>query len=268
MRIKTTALITALLLLLSSGCSEADYKKAAIKFGMKKYEKKSERCDSTGCAKIVLEYPEIKASFSSAVKDSLDNYILNTLLGNYSQQTEKKSLDEMAAVFLVDYEENRNEFPDYGIPWGVNNTISVIYNANSILSFQSEFDHFTGGAHGNSGMYFTNFNSLDGKKLNLSDLLIASYEAKLNNIAEKKFRREKELGPEANLEEAGFWFKEGKFSLNENFGIRNDGLVFYFNSYEVAPYSMGQTEIKIPYAEIKNLIKEDGLLFKVSSDTN
>jgi len=144
----------------------------------------------------------------------------------------------------------------------------VIYNANSILSFQSEFDHFTGGAHGNSGMYFTNFNSLDGKKLNLSDLLVASYGAELDNIAEKKFRREKELGTEANLEEAGFWFKQGKFSLTENFGIKNDGLVFYFNSYEIAPYAMGPTEIKIPYAEIRNLIKEDGLLFKVSNNTD
>lgn len=256
------------LLIVVSGCGDADYEKAKIKFRMVKYEKQSEKCDSTGCAKIILEYPEIKSSFTSTVKDSFDIFILNTLLGNYSQQRGNKSLDEMADYFLKDYEGTRSEFPDYGIPWEVNNIISVNYNANSIVSFQSEFDHFTGGAHGNSEKYFMNFNSLDGKKLNLSDLLVANYETELNRVAEKIFRMEKELSTEANLEEAGFWFKEGKFSLNENFGIKNDGLSFYFNSYEIAPYSMGPTEIKIPYAEIKNLIKEDGLLFKISSNTD
>jgi hypothetical protein len=254
-----------LLLIVGYDCGDADYEKAKIKFGMVKYEKQSEKCDSTGCAKIILEYPEIKSSFTNAVKDSFDIFILNTLLGNYSQQRGNKSLDEMADFFLKDYEDTRSEFPDYGIPWEVNNTISVNYNANSIVSFQSEFDHFTGGAHGNRGIYFMNFNSLDGKKLNLSDLLVANHETELNRVAEKIFRRDKALSPEANLEEAGFWFKEGKFSLNENFGIKNDGLFFYFNSYEIAPYSMGPTEIEIPYKEIINLVRQDGLLTKIIS---
>jgi hypothetical protein len=88
----------------------------------------------------------------------------------------------------------------------------------------------------------------------------------LNNVAEKIFCKVKELKPEDNLEEAGFWFKGNKFSFNENFGIRNEGLVFYFNSYEIAPYAMGPTEIMIPYSEIKNLVKQDGLLNKVIAE--
>ncbi len=44
--------------------------------------------------------------------------------------------------------------------------------------------------------------------------------------------------------------------------------MFYFNPYEIAPYSMGPTEILIPYDEIKNIIKEDGLLFETASRKN
>ncbi|NWF89150.1 MAG: DUF3298 and DUF4163 domain-containing protein [Ignavibacteriaceae bacterium] len=244
-------------------CGEADYEKAKIKFGIMKYEKQSEICDSTGCAKIVLEYPAIKTSFNSAVKDSLEAYIMNTLLENYSQQLKLKSLDEMAKVFMADYVGAKKDFPDYTIPWEINNTISVIYNSNSIVSFQSELYHFTGGAHGNSGVYFSNFNSQDGSKLLLSDLMNSNYKSELNKIAEKIFRKEKKLDPSASLEAEGFWFADNKFSLNENFGIKNDGLVFYFNFYEVAPYAMGPTEIRIPYSEIKSLIKQEGLLNKV-----
>jgi len=247
-------------------CGEADHEKAKIRFGMVKYEKQSERCDSTGCAKLLLEYPEIKSSFNKAVKDSLDNYILNSLLDNYSQQMQQKSIDEMSKIFLMDYDGARNDFPDYVIPWEINNTISVIFNANFIASFQSEFYHFTGGAHGNSGTYFANFDSRDGRKIHLSDLLLSDYKDGLNKIAENIFRREKILDLSTSLEEAGYWFADNKFSLNENFGIKNDGLVFFFNSYEIAPYSMGPSEVLIPYSDIKSLIRKDGPLFKIMQE--
>nr|MCU0409966.1 RsiV family protein [Bacteroidales bacterium] len=92
---------------------------------------------------------------------------------------------------------------------------------------------------------------------------IPGYENELNNTAEKIFRAEKQLSPDANLESEGFWFEGNKFYLNKNFGIKNDGLVFYFNSYEIAPYAMGPTEIKIPYATIKKLVLNDGPLSKM-----
>lgn len=265
MKITNTTLVSVISLLIFFGCFEGDIEKAKIKFGMEKYEKQSERCDSTGCAKILLEYPEIKSSFNSEVKDSLDNYILNALLDNYSQQMGQKSIDEMAKIFLNDYDDARNEFSDYAIPWEINNTISIIYNTNSIVSFQSKFYHYTGGAHGNSGVYFANFDSRVGKILVLSDLLISGYEKELNNVAEEIFRKDKELSQEANLEEEGYWFEGNKFSLNDNFGIKSDGLVFFFNSYEIAPYAMGPTELIIPYKAIKNLVKKDGLLNNVVS---
>jgi len=260
--------ITILSLLVFSGCGGNDHEKAKINYGMSSYEKKSAVCDSTGCAKIVLVYPEIKRAFNEAAKDSLMNYIKSALLDNYFQQKRTKSLDEMTELFLKDYENTRTEFVDYSLPWEINSTVSVIYNASSIVSFQSEFYHFTGGAHGMSGIYFANFNSQDGKRLTLSDLLVSGFEKELNRIADKLFRKDKDLSPDANLDEAGFWFEGNKFSLNGNFGIKNHGLVFYFNSYEIAPYAMGPTEIIVPYKEIKSLVKSDGLLRKVIVELN
>ena len=268
MKTLSSAIIATQILLILFGCNGNDYEKTRIKYGMKRYEKKSEKCDSTGCAKIVLEYPAIKSAFNGLVEDSLTNYIQSTLLENYFQGNKVKSLDQMAEIFLDDYENTRTELPVYGIPWEINNTISVTYNTNSIVAFQSEFYHFTGGAHGISGIYFANFDSKDGKKLTLSDLLIAGYKKELDNIAEKIFRKEKELELDENLEAAGYGFEGNQFSLNDNFGIKNDGLIFYFNSYEVAPYAMGSAEIMVPYSEIKNLVKQDGLLNNVIAELN
>lgn len=269
MNYKVVFTVYLLVLIFTVSCNQNtdDFK---IQFGFKKFDKKFGTCDSSGggCASIILEYPEIKRAYNSSVRDSITNHIHGSLLGNYFNTSKAKSLDEMAQAFFNDYEGTIKDFPDNVLPWDLNNIISVIYNDNSIVSLQSEFYQFTGGAHGMSGIYFANLNSQTGAKLMLSDILNSKYEEQLNNIAEKIFRKEKELKPNENLEDVGFWFKDNKFSLNENFGIKNEAIMFYFNAYEIAPYAMGPTEIKIPYAEIKNLIKEDGLLFKVSSNTD
>lgn len=256
-------LFTMMLIILFSGCGGNKDEKAELKYGIEKFERKSKICDSTRCAKIVLEYPVIKTAFNNAVKDSLENFIQDALLENYFNERKTNSLEGMSKLFLADYESVQDEPIDYSLSWEINNAISVIHNKNSIVSFQSEFYHFTGGAHGMSGVYFANFNSQTGEKLELSDLLIPGYENELNNTAEKIFRAEKQLSPDANLESEGFWFEGNKFYLNKNFGIKNDGLVFYFNSYEIAPYAMGPTEIKIPYATIKKLVLNDGPLSKM-----
>ena len=267
MKIVFSILISTMLIIIFFGCGRNDDEKAKLKYGIEKFERQSKVCDSTGCAKIVLEYPVIKAAFNSAVKDSLEKYIQVALLDNYSELS-IKTVDEIAERFFKDYEEARRDFPDHSTSWEINNNISVIYNENSIVSSQSEFYHYTGGAHGNSGVYFSNFNSQTGEKLELADLLIHGYENEMNKAAEKIFRKEKQLGANANLESEGFWFEENKFSLNKNFGIKNEGLVFYFNSYEIAPYAMGPTEILMPYKEIKSLVKQNGLLNKVIININ
>jgi len=70
------------------------------------------------------------------------------------------------------------------------------------------------------------------------------------------------LKPDENLEEAGFWFNEGNFKLNDNFLITTDGLKFFFNSYEIGPYAIGTTELLIPFSRIKNILKDNSVLKK------
>jgi hypothetical protein len=270
MKNNLAVILCLLFIIYISGCSQRSDSDFRIQYTFKKYDKKFGNCDSvkTDCATVSLEYPEIKHAFNDAIKDSLTKFIQGMLLDNYFHEKRTNSLDEMTELYFEDYKNTQTDFIEYTLPWEINNTISVNHNAQSIVSFQSEFYHFTGGAHGMTGVYFANFNSQNGKRLILSDLLIAGYDNGLNKVAEKIFRKVRELKSEDNLEEAGFWFEGNKFSLNDNFGIKTDGLVFFFNSYEIAPYALGSTEVLIPYKEIKNLVKQDGPLNKVITDLN
>lgn len=257
------------LILFSFQCSSGNSEETKIKFRMVKFEKKIGECDSTasGCAAIILEYPEISRAFSSAVKDSISSHILKIFLSAYSGDTTVKSLNELAESFGSNFINYKSEYSGAEQSWEIQGTVSVIYNNHSIISLQTDLYSYTGGAHPNSQTYYSNFNSKDGRRIFLSDILIKNFEDKLNAAAEKIFRENNKLEPNQNLEEAGYWFTGGKFYLNENFGIKTDGLAFYFNSYEIAPYSMGPTEILIPYSHIINLVKQDGLLINAAKSS-
>jgi hypothetical protein len=59
------------------------------------------------------------------------------------------------------------------------------------------------------------------------------------------------------LKDAGFTFENDAFVLPDDFALRDDGLAFYYNPYDVAPYSMGATEIVLSQDEIRRLLKPE-----------
>jgi len=250
------------------GCSLKSGDENNIKYSMKKFERIFTNTDTTvkNYSKVFFEYPEITKAANQQVKDSIASYVKGIFLTNYFGKA--KSFDEMTDSLFKDFKNFQKEFRDSPQSWEIESATSVIYNKNSIVSLQSNTYSYLGGAHPNELVLYANFNSGNGKRINLSGLFKDEDKYELNSRGEQIFRKEKAISPVTNFEEAGFWFKDNKFVLNENFGIKDDGLVFYFNAYEIAPYSMGPTEIFIPYNEIKNLIKEGGLLFEAASREN
>jgi len=112
---------------------------------------------------------------------------------------------------------------------------------------------FTGGAHGNGATNTYIIDKLTGQELLLNDFFLDPTAVK--NIAEIYFRKMYELENDASLEDAGFWFENNIFQLNNNFSVVGDKIVFLYNTYEIAPYSAGETVIEIPIEEIRSFIK-------------
>jgi len=57
--------------------------------------------------------------------------------------------------------------------------------------------------------------------------------------------------------ENGFNFPSDRFKLNDNYGIGHKARDFLFNTYENAAGAMSPTEIKIPYTDMRQLLKPD-----------
>ncbi|MDX6695059.1 MAG: hypothetical protein QOF02_2662 [Blastocatellia bacterium] len=116
-----------------------------------------------------------------------------------------------------------------------------------------------GAAHPNNYSMTFNYDLSAGRRLALSDLFNprSGYMQAISAYAVKALK--KELGPDSDSE----WIATGAAPSSENYkswNISRRGLVVTFDPYQVASYAEGEHVVVIPYAALKNFIKQDGPL--------
>ncbi len=230
-----------------------------LKFEQVKYYKKSAGCDSLrndNCAEIKIEFPQITSFENEIVKSKINKSIMVLFSQDILGGSKSDDFETMMKGFIEEYESFTNEFPDAYQSWFIERTGEVKLNKENIFSIDYMEYSYTGGAHPNTYVTFKNFNLSNGDEIGLDEIISADKQNELTTIAEAEFRKLKELTPEADLGQAGFWFENDKFYLNDNFLITDTSLVFYYNNYEITAYAFGPTELVIPYQKIKNLVEQ------------
>jgi len=134
----------------------------------------------------------------------------------------------------------------------------VLYNDKHFLTFYIISYAFTGGAHGLETQEFYVVNLNNGKILTLDDIFHQGYEKELTMTLTQKFKNLNSLKPVQQLTEAGFFTNEVK--PNDNYYLTSEGIGFFYNHYEIAPYASSPNSCFITFNELKTIIKEDGIL--------
>jgi hypothetical protein len=213
--------------------------------------------DNIRCASLHITYPKVLAAGNPVAVTAINQFIQEQLL-EYSDPEGKPpaTLEELASMFVNDY----NAVPEAMGLWEMERKVEVSFAADHLATLNFSESGYTGGAHPFSGQRYFVFDLDSGTQLTLGGLLTPGYETGLNAAGERAFRQARDLPATASLEEAGFWFANNIFKVNTNFGVLEDGLVFNFNPYEVAPYAMGPTEFTVDYGEIGSLVPDSSLL--------
>jgi len=259
--IPVIVLLSAVVVFLS--CGSKSPTENNLNYELVTFQKQSDGCDGVrddNCAKIKIEFPQITSLENKLVKEKINKSISDLFSQDILGGTKSDNMETMMNAFIEEYETFTKEFPDSYQSWFIERTGEVKMNRDNIFSIDFLDYSFTGGAHPNTIVKFRNYNVSNGEEIGLDEIISANKLDKLTTIAEAEFRKLKELTSEADLGQAGFWFENNKFYLNENFLIRDSSLVFYYNNYEITAYAFGPTELEIPYSKIKNLINENSLI--------
>lgn len=262
MKILIKIFLTIFFLYVFTACSNSE--KEEVEIVNNNFSKSYCSNDSTLCAKLTINLQTIRNLKNKVIQEFINDRIKDGVfsqLKDYNPNTVQiNTQDSIAVSFFNEYKSFLKDFPDYQIPWEISVYDSVIFLNNNFVSVKTSGLFFTGGAHPNSFSNFQTYNLTGVTQPTLQNILKPNFKNKLLKIAEKEFRKQKGLSSTADLNKAGYWFKNNKFALSKNWGIVKTGILFFYNDYEIAPHSMGTTTLIIPFNKIKKFILNYKLL--------
>ena len=138
--------------------------------------------------------------------------------------------------------------------WTLLKFMHVLYNDNYLLSYYLLSYAFTGGAHGMETQEFTVINMQNGIPLTLAEIFNKGFEPDLTSVLTRKLKKMYHLSAQDRLTDHGFFVDD--ITPTSNFYVTGNGIGFYYNHYDIAPYSNGPTDILVPFDELKGMIKE------------
>jgi hypothetical protein len=212
--------------------------------------------DTIPCASYEVNYPEF-SGLDSVVTKKIAHKIDSVVTEGYSEGL-PQTFRETAPVFIQQYEDYKTEAGESESPgqgWSFHAGIKVEVLSDTLISLSVIRDDYAGGAHPNSSTVYLNIDPQNGRDVTLVNIFKPGFQDVLAKLGEKAFRKAHELSDTASLQGNDFEFENNQFQLTKNYGFTKAGVVFYYNSYEVAPYAMGPTEILIPYEEMKDWLK-------------
>lgn len=142
--------------------------------------------------------------------------------------------------------------------WERSQHLQVLMNDAGILCIEKASYAFTGGAHGLTNVQYIIADIQRGAHLSTEDIFKEGYERELAPVLTAKVRARYAIPSEQSLTEAGLFIDY--VEPNQNIYVTFQGIGFYFNNYDIAPYAMGHTDIFFQFKEIKHLIKPDSIV--------
>ncbi len=202
-------------------------------------------------AEVNISYPSFfKSEDNYKVYNDLIEVALADILKDYILEKPKNaSIETLTKMFIDSYKEFKMSFPESKSSWYLKINSEVSFQTKEYTSIAIETSSYTGGAHANSDLTYLNISS-KGKKIdNLS--FFFKNDKKVKGVAELAFRKSQSIQVNEKLSDKGFLFDNDKFALSETFGFTAQGLILYYNPYEISSFSEGAITVVVPFSDLK-----------------
>jgi len=132
------------------------------------------------------------------------------------------------------------------LSWQIIIQNDIVYQDEHFVSFMKELYAYTGGAHGNTNMFYYVFDLDDKKLLNASDVFVTG---ECNALIELQKQSLNEIFEDTS----GFWLDGLK--CDSNFYLVENGFVFHYDQYEIASYAAGPIDIFLSFDEMEPFLQ-------------
>lgn len=139
--------------------------------------------------------------------------------------------------------------------WYLNTGVNIIYQTIKMVTALVQSETFTGGAH---PAHNTEIINLDytGKKLDWNLIIDTGKTPDMMRLNETVLKAIRQIAPGRTWQQEGFLIEGDTLPLPKNFAFTKDGLMMFYNEYEIAPYAMGPVSYTISYSQLSGILKE------------
>lgn len=191
--------------------------------------------------KYTIKYPCFSSQHFQTFLDKLNSFYRTRAL-----MYERSNIMNLYQMAMVEYEYSvANNFPIRQFEAYVEYYIT--YNQNCAISLYFDQYEYAGGAHGLTIRNSDTWNLTKSKKIDLYELIPNKTNVKDYVIDNISYQIEEELntGDSPYFEDYNKLVRD-TFRVN-NFYLTTEGVILYFQQYDIAPYSSGLPTFLIPY---------------------
>jgi len=171
------------------------------------------------------------------------NYI-NSMLFNHASEF-MQSIHDMAELGFED--SKKYEYPF--MPYAAWSQYDIHFLNEKFLSLTINYYQFTGGAHGNTVKTAYNIDLSTGKNLELRSLFSDDYD--YSSVILKEVNMQMKKAAEGTL----FSDSIERIENEQNFYLTEEGIVMFFQQYEIGPYCIGIPEFFISFDLLRDGLK-------------
>lgn len=220
---------------------------------------------------ITVSFTFATKSSDEQMKDSVNKYLLSMCFGDkYMEMPPETVPGKYAESYIENYrkdlepmyvQESTEDSASIGAWYsyykGIEGHVQLYHN--NLLVYRTDYNEYTGGAH---GVYMTSYLNLRLDTLTpirLDDLFIPTYKDALTDLLWNQLMADNQVTTHEELEDMGYT-STGELTPTENFFLDRDGITFHYNIYEIAPYVMGAIQIRLPYDAVRHLLNENTIV--------
>lgn len=222
---------------------------------------------------LVINFAYVSKSTDERMKDSLNTFFLSACFGDkYMTMTPEGAMKKYTEKYVADYrkdlepmykkdeqdkEDDASMEAWYSYYKGIESHVQLY--TKQLLVYRIDYNEYTGGAHGIYMSSFLNMNLQTLSPIRLDDLFVNDYSEALTDLLWNQLMADNKVTSRQELEDMGY-VTTGNLEPTENFYLGKEGITFYYNVYDIAPYVMGPVKITLPYEMMQHLLSDDSMV--------
>ncbi len=198
-------------------------------------------------------------------KAEVVNSVIQKRLLNMEELTMQQAVDSFANTYTKTYA--RNLLPLYNqdradtakrtwYEYHYVITSEARQGSKSTMVFIATTDYYEGGAENVNQRSTMNFDVQTGRLMELNDIFVPGYENQLSAVLQKALCEKVGASDLSTLRQNGYLVGMQMFPTH-NFILEDETITFIYNPSEIAPRTLGETELIIPLSDLTQILRKE-----------